>query len=64
MWRRAPGRTLKASLKEERMRRPRLQTVLTIERETFRAALRLVVIVAAVVVVLPRLVDLAAAAFR
>jgi len=46
------------------MRRPRLQTVLTIERETFRAALRLVVIVAAVVVVLPRLVDLAAAAFR
>ena len=46
------------------MRRHRLEAVLTVEREAFRRALALVVIVAAVVVVLPRLVEMAAAAFR
>jgi hypothetical protein len=46
------------------MRRPRLQAIVTVEREAFRRALALVVIAAAVVVVLPRLVDMAAAAFR
>ena len=46
------------------MPRPRLQTVITIERETFRAALSLVLVFAAVVVVLPGLVELAGAAFR
>ena len=46
------------------MRRPRLEAVLTVEREAFRRALALVAIVAAVVVVLPRLLEMAAAAFR
>jgi hypothetical protein len=46
------------------MQRVRLLTVLTVEREAFRTAVLIVVLVAGVIALLPRLIELAAAAYR